>query len=449
MAYDSITNRLFVANSSGGPSGKGEIDYVNLDGSGAGVLSTPGAPIDDPVGIAVDPVARRAYWVNDGTTGSIAYANLDGSGGGVLNTTGATVEGPYRLGFDPVAGRIYWGNSPGPGPETISFANTNNSGGGNLDLTGASPAEGVDGFAVDPAGGRLYWINDGTTFEGISFASLGGGSGGHLSVAGGRFMGPYGLAFDPALGRLYWANYDGGSPERLGAFGFLNLGGGAGNINIATAPVKGPQDPVILKSPSGTGAPAATRSAKSRSRLECSSGSWAVDYPGSYVYQAPRSIAYQWTRNGVPIVGATATIYSAKSAGQYACVVTATNQTGTGSQTSAAVNVKSAKVKLSVKKKTTVKAGGVAKFTVKGVNLGDIQSRKARVCVKLPKSAKGVLKAPKCKTLGKLKGRGKHGAILKIKVGKSAVGTYKVTFTVHGSAGTSSTAKISVVAPKK
>ena len=48
MAYDSVTNRLFVDSSSGGPEEKGEIVYINLDGSGAGVLSTPGAPIDDP-----------------------------------------------------------------------------------------------------------------------------------------------------------------------------------------------------------------------------------------------------------------------------------------------------------------------------------------------------------------------------------------------------------------
>ena len=448
MAYDSVTNRLFVDSSSGGPGGKGEIIYINLDGSGAGVLSTPGAPIDDPEGIAIDPVTRMVYWTNVGTTESIAWAKLDGTGGGVLNTSGVTVESIYKLALDPIAGRVYWSTDlTGSGPESIAFANANNSGGGGtLSLAGASPPESIRGLAVDPAGNRIYFLD--SKGKRVSFASLAGGGGGDLNMTGAAFNGPYGLAFDPSLARLYWANYN-NSTERTGAIGFTGVAGGGGGINIATAPLKGPQDPVIIKSPSGTGAPAVTRSKKSRSSLSCSTGSWGADYPGSFVYQAPRSFAYQWTRNGTPITGATATTFSAKSAGTYACTVTATNQTGSAAQASAGVKVKSAKVKLTTKKKVNVKPGGVAKFKLKGVNQGDIQSKKARVCVKLPKSAKGVLKASKCATLGKLKGRGKHGATLKIKAGKSAVGTYKVSFSVHGSAGTAARAKIVVAAPKK
>ena len=448
MAYDSVTNRLFVDSSSGGPEGKGEILYINLDGSGAGVLSTPGAPIDDPEGIAIDPVTRMVYWSNVGTAESIAWAKLDGTGGGMLNTAGVTVESIYKLALDPVAGRVYWSYDPtGPGPESIAFANANNTGGGGtLSLAGASPPEDIRGLAVDPAGNHIYFLD--AKGKRVSFASLAGGGGGDVNMTGAAFNGPYGLAFDPSLARLYWANYN-NSAERIGAIGFAGVAGGGGGINITTAPLKGPQDPVILKSPTGTGAPAVTRSAKSRSSLSCSAGSWAADYPGSYVYQSPRSFAYQWTRNGTAIAGATATTFNAKSAGAYACTVTATNQTGSAVQASAGVKVKSAKVKLTTKKKVNVKPGGVAKFKLKGVNQGDVQSKKARVCVKLPKSAKGVLKAPKCSTLGKLKGRGKHGAILKIKVGKSAAGTYKVSFSVHGSPGTSAKATISVVAPKK
>jgi DNA-binding beta-propeller fold protein YncE len=440
MAYDTVTNRLFVASSSGGPGGTGEILYVNLDGSGAGVLSAPGAPIDTPEGIAVDPVTRMVYWTNTGTNNSIAWARLDGTGGGALNTSGAPVESIYKLALDPVGGRVYWTSNPGS--ESIAFANANNTGGGGtLNLAGATPPENIRGLAVDPAGNRIYWLE--TTGNRVSFASLGGGGGGDVNMTGSIFKSPYGLAFDPSLARLYWANYNGATKEKAGAIGFVGLAGGGGGINIATTPVYGPQDPLILKSPSA-GVPAVTRSTKSRSSLSCSSGSWAADYPGSFVYQAPRSFAYQWTRNGTPIAGATATTLSAKSAGGFACVVTATNQTGSASQASAVVKVKAAKVKLNVKKKVTAKAGGVAKFNVKAVNQGDLQSRKARVCVKVAKKDKGDLKAPKCRSLGKLKGRGKKGGPLKIAVGKGAAGTYKVTFTVHGSAGKSVKAKILV-----
>jgi DNA-binding beta-propeller fold protein YncE len=449
MAYDSVTNRLFVASSSGGPGGNGEIVFVNLDGSGAGVLNTAGAPVDAPEAIAVDPVTRIVYWANvEGTADSIGWARLDGSGGGSLNTSGAPVEEIYKLAIDPVGGRVYWTNEPASGPQFISFANANNTGGGGtLSLAGATPPEGITGLSVDPAGNRIYWLDQ--SGERVSFASLSGGSGGDVNLAGSVFKDPYGLAFDPSIGRFYWANYNSATKEQAAAIGFVNLAGGGGAINIATAPVHGPQDPVILKSPSGTGVPTVTRSTTSRASLSCSTGSWGADYAGSFVYQAPRAFAYQWTRNGTPIAGATATTFNAKSVGQYACSVTATNQTGSAAQTSAAVKVNSAKVKLAVKKKIVVKAGGVAKFKVKGVNQGDIQSKKARVCVKLPKSAKGILKAPKCATLGKLKGRGKHGSILKVKVGKTATGTYKVTFSVHGSAGKAAKSKIVVVAPKK
>lgn len=444
MAYDSVTNRLFVASSGGGPSGDGEILYVNLDGSGAGVFSAPGAPLDSPQGIAIDPVTRMVYWSNTGNE-SVAWARLDGSGGGPLNTSGGPTDSIYKLAIDPAAGRVYWSNNPpGAGPESISFASADNTGGGGvLDLAGATPPGTIRGLSVDPTGNRIYWLD--TDEEKVGFAALGGGSGGDLNMAGSVFKSPYGLAFDPAIGRFYWANYNGGTELPANAIGFVNLAGGGGGISIATAPVDGPQDPVILKSPSGTGAPVVTRSTKSRSSFSCSTGSWAADFAGSFVYQAPRSFAYQWLRNGAAIEGATTSTLNAKTPGQYACQVTATNHAGTASQLSAAAKVKAAKVRLSTKLKAKAKAGGVAKFKVTGVNQGSLQSRKARVCTKLSKGAKGVLKAPKCKTLGKLKGGGKDTEVLKLKVAKSAeAGTYKVTFTVHGSPGKPFKAKVIV-----
>lgn len=436
MALDPLTGQLFVTSQGGGANG--QILAVNLDGSGATVFNPAGAPVDTPEGIAVDPATGTLYWANDATTASIAWAKLDGSAGGVLNTAGATLSGPCcRIAIDTSGGRVYWVNNPG---QVISYANLNNTGGGDLNLTGSTVTPGGEGLAVDNAAGKLYFLG-GTNEAG--FANLNGSGGGDVSIAAGVVNGTWGLAFDPSLGRLYWGNESNGT-TRENAIGFAGLSGGGGGISIATAPVANPQDPVILKSPTGTGAPVVTRSTKSRSALICSTGSWAADYPGSSVYQAPRTFAYQWERNGKAIAGAVASTYRAKSAGKYVCTVTATNQAGSASQASAAVNVKAAKIKLTTKKKTSVKAGGVAKFTMKGVNQGDLQSKKARVCAKLPKKAKGVLKASKCATLGKLKGRGKKGAILKIAVDRFAAGSYPVMFAVHGAPGKSTTATILV-----
>lgn len=438
MAYDTVTNRLFVT-SRVGPNG--QILAINLDGSGAAPFTAPGAPIENPEGVAIDPATRTIYWANDEGEGSIAWANLDGSAGGVLNTTGTTVNSPCcRIAVDPAGGRLYWINT-GPNPNTINFANLNNTGGGGeLNLTGSTVEPGGEGLVVDSAAGRVYFLGG---EKEIGYANLNGSGGGDVSSGSGVVNGTWGLALDPSIGRLYWGNERNGE-ERANAIGFVGTNGlGGGGINVATAPVNGPQDPVVLKSPTGNGVPAVTRASGSRSTLDCSTGSWAADYPGSSVYQAPRTIAYQWTQNGKGIAGATAPTYAAKSAGSYACTVTAVNQTGSAAQASAPVNVKAAKLKLSTKAKAKAKPGNVVKFKVKASNQGDI-SAKAKVCVKLPKSAKGELKAPKCRSQGNLKGGGKKSATLKIKVLPSAGGTYKVKFQVKGAPGKAAKAKIIV-----
>jgi hypothetical protein len=437
MAYDTVTNRLFVTTGSGVAR---HILAVNLDGSGAGPFTAPGAPVEEPEGVAVDPTTRTVYWQNTKGTGSIAWARLDGSAGGVLNTTGVTLDDPCcRIAVDPVGGRVYFVDEG-----TIAYVNTNNTGGGELSLVGSTIEPGGEGLVVDTATGRLYFLGSNPGGEGIGYANVNNSGGGDVPLAGAPIKSSWGLAFDPSINRLYWGN-EGNGEERTNAFGFVSLAGAGGGISIVTAPVANPQDPVILKSPTGTGAPAITRNPKVLSELTCSTGNWAADYAGSFVYQAPRTFAYQWSRNGAPIGGATAATLATKTPGAYACTVTATNQAGTASQGSAPANVKAAKVKLTTKRKAKVKAGGVATFRIKAVNQGDLKSKNARVCVKVPNKARKDLKAkPKCKSLGKVIGRGKDSAKLKIKVGEQASGTYKVTFQVKGSAGKAAKAKIIV-----
>jgi hypothetical protein len=440
MAYDTASNRLFVANEEGA---NGQILAVNLDGSGAVPFTAPGAPIEEPEGVAVDPSRGMIFWENvDSNT--ISWAKLDGSAGGVLNTTGTTLSGICcRIAIDPVGGRVYWVNGT-PSPNTIGFANLDNTGGGGeLNLTGTTVEPGGEGLAVDNATGRLYFL--GGSYE-IGYANLNGSGGGDVPTGAGVISSPWGIAFDPSIARLYWANEGNSGPgAQTNAFGFTSVSGGAsGNISIAATPVDSPQDPVIIKSPTGAGAPTVTRDKKTPSKLTCSQGTWAADYAGSFVYQAPRTYAYAWTRNGTPVAGATQATLNVKSAGKYACTVTASNQAGSAAQASGATNVKAAKVKLTTKKKVHAKPGGIAKFKVKAKNQGDLKAKNAKVCVKLPKAAKGALMAPKCKSLGGLKGRGKKSATLKIKVLPSAGGTYKVTFQVKGTGGKAAKAKIIV-----
>ncbi|HMI81961.1 MAG TPA: hypothetical protein VK480_09265 [Solirubrobacterales bacterium] len=441
IAYDRVTNRIYVA--SPGTGANGELLFVNLDGSGGGVFAPTGVPIENPLGVAIDPVTRMIYWVNgEGPgepDGSIAGANLDTGAGSLLNTAGAPLNDPYRIALDTVDGRVYWTNET-PDPEKIGFANVNGTGGGELPTTGATPPNGITGLAVDEVSRRLFWIDS----TGVSFASLAGGAGGDVDITGSVYNGPYGMAVDPTLNRVYWANYS-NAEVRAGAFGFAAVTGGGSTISPVEAPVNGPQDPLIIKSPGGTGAPAVTRSASNRAALSCSTGSWGADFPGGFVYQSPRSFAYQWYRNGVPIGGATAPTFTATSPGSHTCAVTATNQAGSATQGSGAVNVNAAKVKLTTKKKAKGEPGDLVKFKVKAVNQGDLKPKNAKVCVKLPKAAKDDLKAPKCKSLGQLKAGGKKTLTLKVEIKDAAdEGIDKLTFQVKGSAGKAAKSKIIV-----
>jgi len=271
--------------------------------------------------------ADRVYWANLGAD-KISFANLDGSGGGGdLSTGGATVSGPIGVAIDPAAGRIYWANT---GTDAISFANLDGSGGGDLSTSGATMSNPI-GVAIDPAAGRIYWAN--AVADKISFANLdGSGGGGDLSTSGATVSLPVGVAIDPAAGRIYWAN------AGTDAISFANLdgSGGGGDLSTSGATVSDPNFPALLRAPSGAGAPAITGASAPGSALSCSQGSWAPDLLGSFLYRAPRSFAYQWTLDGSDIAGATASSYTAFVAGDYRCRVTASNQAGAGSQTSAA-----------------------------------------------------------------------------------------------------------------
>lgn len=438
MAYDSVTNRLFVADDS---SGDGRIVAVNLDGSGASVFTAPGAPVEGPEGITVDPVGRLVYWINTNAE-TVSWARLDGSAGGLLNLAGGPPADGFRLALDPVGGRVYWGEQVTGEPARIAYANTNNTGGGILDISGATPPEFISGVAVDEVGRRIYWVDG--NLERVQSASLNGGGGADLNVPDPP-PSAYGLNFDPSIGRVLWGNYVSGEETKASQFGYGLLAGGGGAITVTSAPTYGVQDPVIIKTPAGTGLPALVRNPKNRSALSCSQGTWGGDYPGGFTYRAPRSFAYQWLRNGAPIAGATAATLAAKSAGSYACTVTAANQAGSAAQTSAATTVKAAKVKLSTKKKGKGEPGDLVTFRVKAVNQGDVKPKSARVCVKLPGASKADLKAPKCKTLGQLKGRAKKTVTIKVKVKPGAEeGTDKLTFQVKGAAGKAAKSKIVV-----
>jgi len=324
LAIDPSTGKIYWANGGGG------ISFANLDGSGGGDLSTSGATVSSPEGVVVDPATGRIYWANG--NGKISYANLnDTGGGGDLNTLGATPNAPEGVAIDEVHGRIYWGNV---NSNTISFANLDNSGGGNLTITGTRPNVPV-GLAIDPTGGKIYWANSGGGTGSIGFANLDGGGGGILNTSGATVNSPAGVAIDPTAGRVYWANVDVAISAPGISYANLNDTGGGGDLPATGATVSEPNFPALLETPSSASAPVIGGGSSTGTQMSCSQGSWGSDLLGAFLYRAPRSFAYQWTLNGADIAGATSSSFTASSPGSYGCSVTATNAAGSATQTSA------------------------------------------------------------------------------------------------------------------
>lgn len=444
MSYDPANGRLYVSSSTGGPGGTGQIVWVAVDGSGAGVLDTGGAPVADPMGIAVDPKSQLVYWANFQENGSIGYAAANGGVGDALNIKGANPQVPSSIALDTTNGRIYWANTE----HEISYANLDGSGGGTVDLPESERPRSIGGMSVDPAAGRLYYVGESPAHvQGVFWINTSGVGGGEVSTAGSTLNRPSGLAFDPTSGRFYWGNSQ-NQKVRTNAIGVAGFDPAVnGGITPITAPLSAPEYPVILKGPTGTASPRVTADGPA---LSCSPGGWAPDYPGSNVWGAPETYAYQWSKDGQAIPGATGSSYAATAAGSYSCSVTATNRSGSAVQTSGAATVTPASLTATLlTRKTRVKAGKTALVTLRLANGGDLPSPPVSVCATLTRKARKGLFTPSCAVVGSLGRGGIATATLRVKTRRSAKGTYKFTANVVGATVAPVKVSVTVKAAKK
>ena len=316
-AIDAATGRIYWADA-----GTNRILFSNLDGSGAGVVDTTGAEVNGPEGLGIDPAAGRIYWANLNTD-TIGWASLDGGGGGLLDTGEAPIEEPDGLAVDPALGRVYWASY---GDSLIGWANLSGDGvGGELELTEAQEDEtlnGPGGLAIDAATDRIYWTN--WFEEDIAWASLDGAFAGVLSTGAFVPEDPAGLAIDPDAERLYWAN-------ESGSIASVPLAGGeATGLDLTGASPAEPSFPVLLQAPAASSAPStAAASVEVGATMTCGAVDWRADLPESFLYRAPQSTAYRWTRDGAPIVGVDGPTLVAAEGGDYDCQASATNGAGT------------------------------------------------------------------------------------------------------------------------
>jgi DNA-binding beta-propeller fold protein YncE len=431
LAIDSARGRIYWTNYGEAPFGSGDgngstIGWANLDGSGAGQFMTT-ATVAGPHGPAIDPATQKIYWPNDSMTYEIAFSNLDGTGGGTLPTGTASLISPRGPAVDPATGRLYWANHDG---NLISYANLDGSGGADLPIDPAE-VQMPEGIAVDNAANRIYWGNFADDTRPVAYANLDGSGAGHLNPAGASTGVAHGIALDAAGGKIYWANYD------RDLISYVNLdGSGGADLNTPGANIHGPALPIIQKQPTATAAPNVGGGDRIGSRLSCSQAKWAPDLVEAQLYRAPQSIAYQWTQKGKPVQGATAKTLHIRAIGEYRCVATAANAAGSTASASKAESVFKVGrvhrntrkgnavllVKLPASGKLSLSGGGVAKRI--GVDARTLKrfSRHVRAGkVKVPITAKG-------KAKGRLNRRG--SARLKVHIAFDASGGPPATQTI-------------------
>ena len=292
LAIDSATGRIYWTNYGEAPFGSGDgngttISWANLDGSGAGQFATS-ATVAGPHGPAIDTATQTLYWPNDSTIpNQIAYSKLDGTGAGTLNTSTATMMSPRGPAIDPAGGRFYWANHDG---DKISYANLDGSGGADLPIDPAE-VQMPEGVAIDDAAGRIYWGNFADDTRPVAFADLSGTGAGHLNPTGATVGVAHGIALDAAGGKVYWANYN------QNKISFINLdGSGGGDLNTPGADIHGPALPIIQKQPTATAAPRVSGGDRIGNALSCSQGAWASDLVAAQLYRAPQMIAYRVDR---------------------------------------------------------------------------------------------------------------------------------------------------------
>jgi DNA-binding beta-propeller fold protein YncE len=314
VVIDPAAGKIYWADSTNA----GAIRVANLDGTGS--PSNLFAGEGYPGGVAIDPAKGKIYWTDNGST--VRVGNLDGSGSAATLFSGET--SPYGVAIDPAAGKIYWGQYASPGAIRV----------GNLDGSGSAaslfPLQGCPlAVALDPATGKMYW---GLRCSGAVRVGNLDGSGSYSTLFGSE-SGAAGVAIDPTAGKIYWTDDTSSGAIRVG-----NLDGSGSASDLFPGEVY-PNFLALLRAPVGTGVPAITGGSSAGSTLSCTQGSWASDLLGAFLYRAPQTYAYQWTYNGVDIVGATSSTYVAPSGGSYACRVTASNQAGSTAQVGAAFTV--------------------------------------------------------------------------------------------------------------
>ncbi len=325
IAIDAAAGKIYWADAT-----TGKIRVANLDGSGAQDLF-PNDTENQPSGVAINAATGKIYWANAVSgSGAIRVGNLDGSG--TPANLFSNVSYPVGVVIDPAAGKIYWGSYD---TFVIQVGNLDGTGTPQTLFGGQTPEYYPTGIVLDPAANTIYWADE---FVGTIRAGNLDGSGTPRTLftdqCPNSSCGIGGLALDPGTRRLYWSD---------SALGTIQVGNpdspGTGASQTLFTGETAAWFVALLRSPAGTSPPLISGSGGLGSPLSCTQGGWAGDVLTMFFYRAPRSFAYQWLAGGAVLAGATGPTYTPTAPGSYTCQVTATNQAGSTTQSSAPLTV--------------------------------------------------------------------------------------------------------------
>ena len=166
----------------------------------------------DPTAIAVDPVGGGLYWAQgDGDQSEIVRADLNGDNPAAILVWPELTD-PKAIAVDSIAGKIYWAQGSG---ESSSLRCAN------LDGLSVCPAPLLEyplvidpvGIDLDTAAGKIYWVQ---TFDALIARVDLDGSNDERLVEFPESYNPVGIAIDDVSGRFYWAQTD---PDPIGTLG--------------------------------------------------------------------------------------------------------------------------------------------------------------------------------------------------------------------------------------
>jgi DNA-binding beta-propeller fold protein YncE len=174
------------------------INRANLDGTGAEILLDQ---INGTYqGLSLDVNAGKMYWVLDDVTNPrIVRANLDGTG--PQDTSAVGLDDPFGIAVDPLAGKVYFTERGSGGNNTsISRANLD---GTSVESLAAQLFDDYLGIGLDYTNGKVIWAVENQFGDRILGKNLdGSGVESFLSTGNNN---PVGIAIDQIGSRLYWS----------------------------------------------------------------------------------------------------------------------------------------------------------------------------------------------------------------------------------------------------